>query len=302
MPLLSLPGPAKGLLLRLLAAVAGTSMIGFIRMASESLHGLEIAFFRNLFALALLLPWYLPTHGWRLSPVGIRLHFIRAGFVLASMLSFFVSASMLPVAVVAALLLTTPLFATAGAAAFLGEAATRRTWVALGIGFAGAAVVVAPDPTALQTPLPPLGILLVLSAALFGAADILVLRRLAVRTSTWGTVVWMAVLLTPLSALPAGLVWKMPEPESLVWLGALAVAATLGQAAITRALYWSEVGPLMSFDFLKLLLAALMGWAFFHEALGPNTLAGGLLIVAGNVMVFRAAIRRSDPAVPPGPG
>lgn len=270
------------------ATLGGTGMLICIRYAGQDVHPLEIGFLRSLFALPLLLPWYLPRQGWRLPAAHWRWQVARGIALAATMLGYFAAVTLLPLVVVIAFNLTSPLFTTLGAAVFLKEKVGRR-WIAILTGFVGAVLIAAPAPFAPD--LSPLGLLLAVATALFGATELLLLKILAGRCATWTNVVWATIAMTAVSALPATLVWTPPAPETLLWLAGLALAATGSQAAVTRAFYWADVAPVMAANFLQLVLAALTGWLLFDETVGPTTALGAVLILGANVFMVQARHR-----------
>jgi drug/metabolite transporter (DMT)-like permease len=284
--------PLRGVLWMAFATLAGTGMLICIRFAGRDVHTLEVSFFRSLLALALLLPWYLPRQGWRLPRAHWRWQVARGTALAITMICYFAAVTLLPLAEVIALNMTAPLFATLGAALFLGERVGRRRWIAILAGFAGALLIAAPDPLAPGHS--PLGIALALAAAVLGALELLLLKVLSGRSSTWTNVVWATLAMTIASAPPAALVWTPPGAESLAWMLGLAVAATISQASVTRAFYWSEVTPVMAATFLQLVLAALAGLLLFGETMGPTTALGAVLIVGANLAMLRH--RHPNPA------
>ena len=54
-----LPGTTRGIVLMLLSTLAFSCMHALIRHVSAALHPIEIALFRNLFGLVVVLPWFL---------------------------------------------------------------------------------------------------------------------------------------------------------------------------------------------------------------------------------------------------
>lgn len=277
--------PLRGVLWMVFASLSGTAMLICIRYAGREVHTLEISFFRSLLALVLLLPWYLPRQGWRLPLAHWRWQVARGAALAVTMICYFAAITLLPLAEVIALNMTAPLFTTLGAALFLGERIGRGRWVAIFTGFAGALLVAAPDPLAPGHS--PLGVALAVASAVLGALELLLLKVLAGRSPTWTNVVWATLAMTLASAGPALPVWTPPSVEALAWLLGLAVAATLGQASVTRAFYWSEVAPVMTATFLQLVLATIAGWLVFGETLGPTTMAGAVLILAANLSMLR---------------
>ncbi len=53
----AIPAPVQGALLMTAAALCFSIMNAFVRLASEALDPMEVAFFRNFFALLFMLPW-----------------------------------------------------------------------------------------------------------------------------------------------------------------------------------------------------------------------------------------------------
>ncbi len=268
--------------------VLGTVMVILIRFAGDELHGFEIAFFRNVIAAAALLPWFLVRHKGRLPTMGLRWHILRAACMATAMLSLFTGIGLLPVAEFTALSLMQPFAATAGAALLLREKVPARRWRGMTLGLVGGLLVAMPDVGIAMDAERMLGIGLILVGTLAAVGDSLILRVVAQRQPTATVVLWITLLVVPFTAIPAGVVWQPPSGETLLWLAGLALAATLGQFAATRALYWTEVSALTPFDFLRLVLAAAVGWALFDEVPSVTTLAGSALILAASVYVARA--------------
>ena len=76
----------------------------------------------------------------------------RAVTGLCAMLLWFLALSMMPMAEAVSLSFTAPLFATIGAALFLGEIVRARRWSATALGFLGVLVIVRPGLEALSLP------------------------------------------------------------------------------------------------------------------------------------------------------
>ena len=134
----------RGALLMAAAAACYAILHGSVRYVSSELHPFEITFFRNLFGLIVLLPWFV-VHG--LKPLRTRrigLHLLRASSNVIAMLMFFMALSMTPLAQVQALGFTAPLFTTVLAIFLLGERVRLRRWTALIAGFIGALIIVRP--------------------------------------------------------------------------------------------------------------------------------------------------------------
>lgn len=268
--------PAHGIFWMCTAAFGSSSMNGMIRETSAEIHAFEIAFFRNLFGLMALSPM-LFKGGVRatLRTSRLPLHFWRGMLNAIAMLSFFLAVTMTPLATVAALGFTAPLFATLLAIPFLGERPGWRRWMGLLVGFLGALVIVRPGVDDIS-----IGILLLLLSSVSWAGALILIKILA-RTDTSLTItVYAGLFLTPITAVAAIFVWTTPSPEHWLLLVCIGALGSLTQWSIAQAFHEAEATVVLPFDFTKLLWAALIGYLFFNEVPDPLTLLGGGLILA----------------------
>ena len=138
------PGTLKGATWIILASVSFALMSVTIRLAANGVDPLEVVFFRNVFNLLFMLPWFLKIGLAGLRTERVGLHFIRTASSLTSMFLWFTALTMLPLAEATSLSFTAPLFATVGAALFLTADVRLRRWLAVGLGFVGALIILRP--------------------------------------------------------------------------------------------------------------------------------------------------------------
>jgi drug/metabolite transporter (DMT)-like permease len=248
-------------------------MNGCIRLVSEELHPFEIAFFRNLFGLAFLLP--LVARVWRtaLRTSRFKLHALRGLLNTAAMLSFFLAVSMTPLATVAALSFTSPLFATLLAPFVLKEKVGRRRLLGVGVGFIGALIILQPGIEAMS-----LGALLVLLSSSAWAAALLDIKLLSRTESSLTITLYASLFLTPITFVAALPYWLTPSLESLGWLMLIGALGSLTQLSVANAMRTAEATQVLPGDFTKLVWAALIGYMFFGEVPHLATLLGAGLI------------------------
>lgn len=278
--------PLRGAVWMVVTVALAAVITALIRTGSEHLHPVALAFWRSAFGLVMVAPWQWAGAGWRLPTTAFPLHLLRAAFTVLTMLTFFWAVALMPLAEATALTFTTPLFATLGAAVFLGERVGARRWIGVGVGFAGALLVARPNVGGVS-----FAALLALASALFGAGDWLTLRPLARSEPTRAVVAWLTLLMTPLALVPALFVWQVPAGDALAGVFLLALAATLGQVTATRAFRAGEVSFLALFDFLRLAFVAAIGWTLFGEEIEAWTAAGSLLIVLASAAAARGELR-----------
>ncbi len=270
------PGrPGRGLALMFVATIGFSLMHAAIRHLSGQLHPFEMAFFRNVFGLLVLAPLFLRYGLGPLRTTRFRLHGLRAILNAVAMLCFFYALSITPLADVAALSFTAPLFATVLAVFILGEVVRLRRWSAILFGFAGAFVAIRPGFE--HVGLGPL--LLLTQAAVWGAA-LIVIKVLARTDSSLTIAAYMVLLMIPLSAGPALLFWQTPTLEQLAWLALIGVLGTIAQMLMTQALKEAEATLVLSLDFFKLVWATMLGYWLFGEVPDEYTWVGGVMIFA----------------------
>jgi drug/metabolite transporter (DMT)-like permease len=259
----------------LLSTIAFTAMHGGVRHLGDGLHPFEIAFFRNLFALLPLLPWFVRYGAQPLRTRRLGLHFLRSLLNVMAMLAFFTALTLIPLAQVTALSFTAPLFATLLAVIVLGEVIRMRRVAAVAIGFAGTLVILRPGLTAIET-----GALLALFAAAMWSVTMIVIKQLS-RTETSVTITaYMAIFMTALSAVPAAYYWRWPDGEQLLWLVAIGILGSVGQLSFAQSFREAEATVVMPLDFMKLVWAVLLGYAAFAEVPDRWTFVGGTMIAA----------------------
>ncbi len=274
------------------AAYAGAAMLFFsmmsilIRQATLELHPLVVVFFRNFFALLIMLPWLARQGIGALRTERLGLYLVRSGIGILGMTAGFWSLTLIPLAQATALSFTAPLFATAGAALVLGEVVRIRRWSAVIVGFLGTLVVVRPGFETLSP-----GALLSLGAALHIAISVLILKSLTRTERAETVVIYMVLLQTPLALLPALFVWQTPSAAGFLWLFLLAGAGTLGHLCFTRAYALAEVAQLQPFEFIRLPLVALLGFIVFAQVPTSWTWIGGAVIFAATAYITHREVK-----------
>ena len=269
----SLSGNLRGVLLMFIATICFSLMHALIRHMSTELHPFELAFFRNLFGLIVVMPWFV-RYGLRpLQTKRFGLHALRSGINVMAMLMFFYALSVTPLADVAALSFTAPIFATVLAIVILKEVVGRRRWAAILFGFCGTLVLLRPGLEMVGQ-----GQILVVVSALFWACSLIVIKILARTESSVTIITYLILLMAPLSAIPAVMVWQTPSVEQLGVMALMGILGTFGQLLMTQALKEGDTNVVMPLDFLKMIWAVLLGFFIFGEVPGIFTWLGGAMI------------------------
>ncbi len=274
------PASTRGTLWMVLAAALMAMLAGMIRYLANSVHPFEIAFFRSFIGLVFVVPWLIRSGIPAAKTKRLRLFSIRAVVGAAAMITWFYALAIMPLADAVALSFTAPLFVTAGAALFLGEDVRARRWTATVIGFCGAMIILRPGVGSLSLA----ACLVLFSAATMAAAGLMV-KELSRTEPAKIIVLYMVLFMSPLTLIPALFVWHWPSPAEWAWLIALAVVATAGNFASTRALVVADISVVAPFDFVRLPLAAALGFFAFGEVPDRWTWIGGAVIAASSIYV-----------------
>ena len=280
--------PLKGMLLMMGAGFCIAGMHVLIRHVSEDMHPFEIAFFRNLFALFSVAPWFIKL-GWApLYTKRLGLMFWRAAINAACMLGFFMAISLAPLSEITALGFTAPIYVAILAIYFLNERIGLQRWIAILFGFAGVFVILRPGFGAIG-----LGQFLALGSA-FGWGVCLIMIKLLGRTESSVTItVYMSIMMMPMLLGPALFVWVWPTWQQLGCLVVLGTLGGIGQLGMAEALRLGPTHVIIPIDFTRLLVVSLLAYLAFDEVPDAFVWLGGVMIFGSTAFIaYREHIKR----------
>lgn len=188
--------------------------------------------------------------------------------------------SALPIAQAQTLSFTKGFLVVGLAVLILHERVTVRRWAALAVGFAG--VVIALEPGGAFDPA--VGFALA-SAACFAVSTILV-KQLTKEADNLTLLFWSGLGQAALSAPFCLFLWRPPSGEDLAFMGLLGVLALGMQGAMLMAYRNGDISALAPLDYLRLLAGSLLGWLAFAETPTPALIAGAVLIIGANLLLF----------------
>jgi len=288
MPLI-VSGPVRGALWMVLACLLFMVMSAMIRQVSDTLPAFQVIAIRNVFSLLTILPLLLRVGRGSFKAWRPGLLFGRALIMIGSMTSWVIAVEGLDLATATAISFSSPLFATAGAALFLSERVGVRRWGAVLVGFAGMLIILRP------------GLADVSAAAAFALANAVLTAwggltvKLLTRTESTATVVlYLYLLTTPLSAIPAIFVWVPPTGLDIAWLAVMGVLVALGHICLTKAYASAEASAVLPYDFAKVVFAALIGFTVFSELPDAWTWVGMGVIFAATLYMARHEARSAQ--------
>ncbi len=255
-----------------------TVVMVIARHVTQSMHPFEMLFLRSVFMLAFMLPW-LAKNG--LGDLGLKRmgpFALRGVLAMTNMTFLFFALKLMPVAEVSAINFIRPIFVTILAAIFLGDVAGTRRWVAILFGFVGALIVIRPGFATVN-----LGAILALCSCGTAAVTFILVKTLTKRESPDAIAFFQPFCVLPIAAALCAFVWTPPTAAQVAWCAALGFFAITTHRTMNRAFRAADLSLLQPLEFVRLPLAALLGWFAFGDATDIWTWAGGATIFAASI-------------------
>lgn len=274
-----------------LAMLAFSTMAVSIRALAGALSVFEILAIRSGSGLVVLLTLVLTRPHLRAGvwpPQRLSLHGFRNTVHFAAQYAWALGVTLLPLSAVFAIEFTTPAWVALLAVVVLGERLTSSRVVVLVLGFVGVLVILRPG---FETFRP--AALLVLAAALGFSIALVATKKLTGSATTITILFWMNLMQLPmaLAGSYASFAARLGVADLPALLG-IAASGLLSHYALTNAFRAGDATVVVTLDFLRIPLIALVGWFLYGEALDPFVFLGAALIVGGIVWNVRAEARR----------
>lgn len=253
------------------------------RELSPELQPHHMAMYRNAICLMLLAPFVLAL-GWQAVRTDkLRVHVARNTVHFGAQWCWLFGLGALPLTEVFAVEFSAPIWAALLASIFLGERLTRKRVLAIALGFMGIMVLLRPG-VAIIDP----ASIVVLGAALgYGIAYVLT-KSLTGVDSPLTVVFWMNVIQLPIGIAFSFGDFAFPTAPYLPWLAVLGVTGLTSHYCLSQALRFADVTIVAPLDFVRLPLAAMVGWLAYQEGVDIFLILGGAFILLGNWINLRS--------------
>jgi drug/metabolite transporter (DMT)-like permease len=278
----------------MVGAIASFSLLAVAgRAVSPALDTFEIMLFRSGMGLVIVATT-LAAQG-RLSearPRQFPMHIARNLIHFAGQNLWFYALTVLPLAQVFALEFTSPLWVILLAPIFLGERLTARGLLAGLVGFAGVLLVARPEFGNLHP-----GLIAAATCAVCFAVTSMLTKRLTRTQPVVAILFWLNLMQFAFAAVIVGWDGEVPVPTmaQVPWLLLIGVTGLVAHWCLTSALDSAPASVVMPLDFARLPVIAVVGWAFYSEALDPLVFVGAALILGGNLLTLRRNDRSPQP-------
>ena len=273
-----IPSQARAVAWMVASISSFTVVMVIARHVTQTMHPFEMLFIRSIFMLAFMAPWLFRNGLGDLGPKRMAPFALRGVLAMTNMTFLFFALKLMPVAEVSAINFIRPIFVTILAAIFLHDVAGMRRWVAILVGFVGALVVIRPGFQAVN-----LGAVLALCSCVTAAITFILVKTLTKRESPDAIAFFQPFCVMPLAAVLCAFVWTPPSAVDVAWCAAIGFFAIATHRTMNRAFVASDLSRLQPLEFVRLPLAAALGWFAFGDTTDIWTWVGGATIFAASI-------------------
>lgn len=246
-----------------------------IKMASTELPAPQLAFFRSVVGLLIILPIVFPRGMAFIKTPIIHIHMFRGFISLCAMTCFFYAIGHLGLSEATLLNATSPLFVGLLAMPALKEKISLRTAVALMIGFIGVSFILKPG-----TDFFTFAALTGLCSGFFIACAKILVRYMASTEPVMRTVFYFSIFSTIYSGILMIWLWQTPNMNDILIMVVAGICATGGQMLLTYAFTHNEAVTVAPFTYVTVIIVTLIGWLVWNELPDIGSGAGAILIIS----------------------
>lgn len=257
------------------------------REATRELHVFQVTMMRSVLGLFMLYPLLRSEGGFAaIHTSRPRLHIARNVVHYGAQFAWLMALTLIPLAQVVSIEFTMPIWTAILAVSFLGERMGLWKNIAVVTGLVGVAIIVRPFSGSASV-----GQLIALAAAVGFAASVIMVKALTRTESTITIIFWMMVIQSAVGLVPGLLVWRWPSSYVWAWLLVIGFVGTYSHYCMTRALRHADATTVVPMDFLRVPLAALVGWLVYAEEVDLFTVLGASLILTANLLNLKGPPR-----------
>ena len=260
-----------------------------VRALSKSLSVFEFMSVRTASGLAFLLVIFAASPQLRrgLTSRRIALHLVRNSMHFVGNILWVLAVTLLPFATVFALEFTAPIWVALLAAMLLGERLTLTRGASIALCLIGTLVILHPGVSSF-TPV----VLLALGAAIARSCTDVATKKLTQTETTFAILFWMNLMQLPMTLSGSGLSFVTRLDASMALpLIAAAITGLSVHLCMAQAFRYGDATVVVSLDFLRVPLIAVIGWSLYGESLDVLVLAGSGLVIAGVIWNLRTEAR-----------
>ena len=264
------------------AVVALTAMAVAGRELAAVISVFEIMFFRNLICLGIIVVLLSRSGRQLFATQRLPLHGLRNTIHFVAQAGWYYGLIHLPLSEVFAIEFTAPIWTAILAALFLAERLNAIRIAGTLLGFLGVLIVLRPgiavvDPAALA----------VLGSAMGFGVVFVITRSMASSEEALTILFYMNLVQLPLSLAFMLPDWVAPPQELWSWILVTGLSGLASHYCFARAFALAEAARVAPIDFVRLPVAALVGYLLYQEPTSLFVWLGAAVIIVGNIMNLR---------------
>ena len=278
--------PVLGASLKLLSVVFLAGMAACVKYLGHGVPLGETMFARSSIALLVMAGVaYFGTGLHTLKTNRPWTHAIRSTTGTLGMMCNFGALTLLPLVQVTTMFLTTPMFVTLLAMAFLGERIHAFRWTALAIGLTGAVVIVLPELSWQRSP-ETVGVALAFGSAMLAAVSLFFIRSMSGEEHAVTITFYFMLTATVCSLLTLPFGWVMPDRMQLLALLLTGLLGAIGQFLLTLSFRYAEASTVAPLDYANLVVSGVLGYLIFDELPQWSMWLGAPLVTISGLIIF----------------
>jgi len=265
----------RGIAWALLATGLFATVAAMAKIAVVDYHVLQILFFRQIIVFLSALPVIVASFPGSLKTAYPKLHALRLTGAFVALSCGIWAVAVLPLTTAITLGFAQVFFVAILAAWLLSEPVGPPRLLAVIMGFIGVIVVMRPGVVGIIN----VHALIPIAGAIGAACAIVSVRKLSQTESTATLLIYQAVFVGLLAAVPLYWLWVTPDIKGLLLLITMGVLASIGQWVGVKALRLGEASVVGNIEYVKLVYAAILGVLLFSEIPDQYTIIGALIIL-----------------------
>lgn len=199
-----------------------------VRILTSEIHPFLIVFYRSLFGLFIIIPFFLNNKKIFISSYRF-LHILRAFLKILALTSFFLAFKSINLSDVVSISFLTPLLIIIGSIFFLNETPTRNHVLFSLLGFLGILIILKPGFAFV-----PYSFYWAILGAFLSALIQLIFKKMSSKDSPNTLTVWNLICTVPIAFIPAIFYWVTPTLEMFILLILQGLIGVLNMLFMTK--------------------------------------------------------------------
>jgi len=251
-----------------------------VKYVGDTMHPMQIAFFRFLFGTLSLLPVMLYCGLESFKTKRKYMHLSRGVLLFVGISIWCYGLGTVPITTATIITFTIPLFVLMLARIILKERVSMKLWAVTLAGFAGILVVYNPFATSFNM----FAVVMLASSIMFALLDI-INKKYSKSESMLSMLFYSALVTTVLSLYPAYVNWGPVEFYQIALLAILGVFSNLILFFLLKAFQLVNASAVAPYRYLELVLSGFFGYAIFAEIPEFTTYIGICIVVPSTLYV-----------------